>query len=215
MNIVYLKIPPDHKYAYARAVAKNNGATWNTVLKLWEHDEDAKTLRRSLKKYVVFDEKDAKTYKNKFTVHRKDIKAVLSVRDINFLDALMKHNGNVSKAADEVGYNPKHGDVLAKRVFANPEAQVYITAQHEKTAAEFRWTYEEKMQTLKRITELAVPATAESIKDTLPGAAIQAIAESNKMQGDYSAEKRVNVNVNVDPDLQAVLDIVGKFENEY
>lgn len=57
--------------------------------------------------------------------------------------------------------------------------------------------------------DLVIPECAKT--------AIAAIAELNKMQGDYSAEKRanVNLNVNVDADLKRASEILDEVKQKY
>lgn len=214
MPIVYLKIPFED--TQARTVAKNAGSVWNKRLQLWEYDTDERKMRRSLSKYIIFNVDDTKTFKNSIATRKiKDIRTELSTREIYFLDAYNKHMGDSAKAAEEVGYKAVSGPALANRILSKPKAQEYLAIQHEKIASEIRWTYEEKMQMLKRIAELAVPKEAETIKDVAPTAAIQAISESNKMQGDYAAEKRVTVNVGVDPDIAYINQLMKQYERDY
>lgn len=80
-------------------------------------------------------------------------------------------------------------------------------------------TFDWKIKKLKKIAELCVSDDAVHIDQINPTAATGAISELNKMQGHHSAEKHLNVSMNVDTDLQTIQsmmqDLLEKNEKEY
>lgn len=195
--MIYFDIP--YKNYVIRATAKKRGATWNEYLKLWECDIDERDIPKNLRKFTVFNEDDISSFKG--NINKRVIKndtnpyTTLSIKEVCFLRALLKHNGNAGKAAVEVNCKYRSGDQIAKRILAKPAAQQYLSIENEKLSLDARWEFEEKIRMLKKIAVTAVPEEATRIKDMAPEHAIRAIAEANKMQGHYAPDKSVNLNV--------------------
>jgi hypothetical protein len=78
-----------------------------------------------------------------------------------------------------------------------------------------------KIQKLKKVIDDFIPAETEVLEPKKVSVGLQAVAEANKMQGDYAAEKRVTVNANVelDPLVKATQELleslIVKNEREY
>ena len=202
--MIYLKVP--YNKPIHRAMVKKIGGTWNNFIGLWEVDgvKSEQDINRKLRKYIAFNDDDLSTYRNNIAARCKPKSQyeTLSIQETKFLQAYMKRCGDSKQAAIDIGCKPERGSAMAKRVMAKPVAQQWLAAEVEKLSVEARWTFEEKSRMLKQIAIAAVPVTAKSIEDMVPNFAISSIAEHNKMQGDYSAEKRVNVNVEVDIEME-------------
>jgi hypothetical protein len=107
-----------------------------------------------------------------------------------------------------------------KKIIAKPSCQTFIgwrSVEHErKSKLDFNY----KIYKLKRVVDEFIPDDEESALECRQVAvAISAIAESNKMQGHYSAEKVVSANVNLDADLQKAREImdqlIAKHKRDY
>lgn len=75
-------------------------------------------------------------------------------------------------------------------------------------------TYEWKLNKLKHVVEAFITDEA-SLTPQEVRIALLAISEMNKMQGHYSPEKHVNVNIKTDPDLQQVEDLIKQHGKDY
>lgn len=206
-------------------MVKNAGAKWNHFMGLWElpNAKDEKDVHRKLRKYIIFNEDDLSTYRNniecKVSKEPTNIHEALSVRELNFLREYMKTKGDASKAAIAVGLKPASGNSVAKRVLSKPMAQKWLASEQEKLSVEARWDFEEKLLQLKKIAKMTVPEHAQTLEEIDAKSAISAIAEANKMQGHYSAEKHVNVNVGVDVEMEEAKrlsqELLQKYKREY
>jgi hypothetical protein len=80
--------------------------------------------------------------------------------------------------------------------------------------------YNYKIYKIKRVIDDFIPDDQSMELDSRKVAvALSAIAESNKMQGHYSAEKILTANVNMDADLEqakhVMLDLIAKNKRDY
>lgn len=75
-------------------------------------------------------------------------------------------------------------------------------------------TYEWKLNKLKRIIDAFIADEVCLIPKEV-SIALHAISEMNKMQGHYSTEKHVNINVKADPDLKKVESLVNQHAKDY
>jgi hypothetical protein len=123
--------------------------------------------------------------------------------------------GHKKEAALMAGYPETSAQRVAFKLLGKRNAQQYVKSVAMAAGCKIGWEYEEKLKKLKLVADLAIPDDAETIEDIHHQAGIAAIAESNKMQGHYSAEKIVNTNVNVDVDLQQVHDLLEEYKREY
>ena len=139
----------------------------------------------------------------------------LTVMQRKFLDLFFLNPSDRATCAKKAGYNPQRAYKQACMILMLPTAKEYLKKLQSEADKHNMFTFEQKISKLKQITYLAVPDDAITIKDTFPNAAVQAIAEANKMQGHYSAEKIQQVNVNVDADLKQIDDLMKEYEKEY
>jgi hypothetical protein len=75
-------------------------------------------------------------------------------------------------------------------------------------------SYEWKLKKLKQVVESFI-GDGVCLTPKEVSTALQAISEMNKMQGHYSAEKRVTINIKADPDLQQIESLVNQHAKEY
>ncbi len=142
----------------------------------------------------------------------------LNQREITFVNEYLA-TGNKRQAAVMAGWKEDNALAAANRILKKAPAKEYLTREREKAARRIGWEYDAKLKKLKQIALVAVPDRAKKIKDMAPMVAISAIAEANKMQGHYSAEKHVNVNVGVDVEMEEAKrlaqELLEKNKREY
>jgi phage terminase small subunit len=141
-------------------------------------------------------------------------KSLLSTKERQFLYWYAKM-GKKKKAALMAGYPKASAQKAARQILAKPITQKLMATTGRNLERKMEWGFEDKLKKLKKVADIAIPDEAKTIKELAPTAGIAAIAESNKMQGHYSAEKIVQTNVNVDADLQQVAELLEKYRKEY
>jgi hypothetical protein len=135
-------------------------------------------------------------------------------KEINFVNAYVKNDGNLELALAVCPLGKcKNQKYAAKKLLKMPRVQQYLTWLRSKSAIRTRWGYDDKLTKLRLIADKAVPDNAETIKERAADVAIKAIAEANRMQGDYSPEKRVNMNI--DTDLEEAKELTKKLLEQY
>ncbi|WP_218813990.1 hypothetical protein [Rickettsiella endosymbiont of Dermanyssus gallinae] len=87
---------------------------------------------------------------------------------------------------------------------AQPRLENTVTVNHA-------W----KLEKLKQIVDTFLPAGSDFLEAKDVNSAIQAIAEMNKMQGHYAAEKHMNLNVAVDTDIEQLEKLIEKYRKDY
>ena len=144
----------------------------------------------------------------------------LTQREILFVNNYVK-TGNKKEAAIAAGWKDTNANYHATKILKKAPAQQYIARAQEKAAQKIGWEYEAKLKKLKQIAICAVPekVTHENLNVKKASVAISAIAEANKMQGHYSAEKHVNVNVGMDIEKEEAKrltqELMDKYRSEY
>jgi hypothetical protein len=84
------------------------------------------------------------------------------------------------------------------------------------TEKELTKFYGWKIHKLVNLINICTPDCTDITKDDInANATISAIAELNKMQGHYAAEKSINTNLNIDADFQKVRELVEKNKKEF
>jgi phage terminase small subunit len=139
----------------------------------------------------------------------------LTTKEECFLYWYAKKGKTMKEAAIMAGFSNKAAAREASKIVKKPEAKKYIDRALRTVEKRLQWGFEDKLKKLKKVADLAIPDSASTMDELAPTAGIQAIAESNKMQGHYSAEKVVNTNINVDTDLQQVEELLEKYTREY
>lgn len=95
----------------------------------------------------------------------------------------------------------------------NPKIQAFIKTlpTPQKETENYEW----KLERLKHIVNTFIPIETRNLEAKNVTTAIQAIAEMNKMQGHYAAERHVNMNVNVDSDIEKLESLIKKYRKDY
>jgi hypothetical protein len=118
---------------------------------------------------------------------------------------------DVQGSAEAAGFNPKMGYKILQR----PAVKRQLTMRQNRISYDLEMDVDYKLKKLKKVIDAAIPDGAQSFDEMKPAAGIAAIAETNKMQGHYSAEKRENVNVNIDADIERVKSLVEELTKKY
>lgn len=131
-------------------------------------------------------------------------------------------HGNIKKAALEAGYSEATATVEAFKWLNREPMKSYIEERRARQNLKVNASREWKIQKLMEIIENALQGAevmdaqgnVKRISDNR--AAIAAIAELNKMAGDYAPQKHENVNLNMDVDVKRVEELIKtKFKSEY
>jgi phage terminase small subunit len=144
---------------------------------------------------------------------------ILSVQQQTFCDEYLTNGRNQALAATAAGYT---GTATASNLLKNPKVVAYLEKKINRLNQKVDLTFEYKIAKLKLIIDKLVPDDLDFIAPKKASAAVRAIAEANKMQGDIAAEKRslgVVVDISKDPHLQEVqriqVEIVEQYKREY
>ncbi len=192
--------------------SKRRGFTVSMENQLILTEKDPKTYYGSKKTY--YKAKDQKTpMVPRFYLEQLGLK--IKQKDMEFVNQFVANGGNRKEAAIRAGYKSDMAVGAANRILRKPLVQEYLAKIREKAERKVGWEYEDKVKILKKIATLAVPESATTMEEIKPMPAIQAIAESNKMQGHYSAEKIVQTNVNIDTDIAEVEALLKEYERPY
>lgn len=107
-----------------------------------------------------------------------------------FCEEYMVNGHNQKAAAIKAGYLKSYAPAAAARILKKHVVRMYIGTRMKSIENEERITKDWKMRKLKQIVDHAIPHAEDGktiVKE--PRNAIAAIAELNKMQGDYAAIK--------------------------
>ena len=107
-----------------------------------------------------------------------------------------------------------------KKILAKPKCQTFIGWRSVERERKSKLDFNYKIYKLKRVVDEFIPDDSEiGLECRQVAVAISAIAESNKMQGHYSAEKILTANFNVDADMQKAKEImdnlIAKHKKDY
>ncbi|MCW7556497.1 terminase small subunit [Endozoicomonas gorgoniicola] len=130
----------------------------------------------------------------------------LNDRQQRFVDEYLANGGNATQAAISAGYSAKTAEATASRLLRNVKVADSVARGQKKIKKDLGITAEWKRDQLKKIIE-ACSNTVEAqkgkgddatmVKTMVDAkAAISAIAELNKMDGDLAAIKTENKNTN-------------------
>lgn len=119
------------------------------------------------------------------------------------------NNGrNAANAALSIGYAKTSCKVRGHILMKNPDVVELVDKYTNKALSKREITFDWKVGNLHKIIEDSMTEDSFAHKRT----AIQAIAELNKMQGHYSADKHVNANINVtlDTDVKEAKELMDR-----
>jgi len=132
-----------------------------------------------------------------------------------FIGHYLSNGMDGKKAAISAGYGHGGASGRAAKLLARPVIKKEIARVMEKKLAHLGITYEWKMEKLKNVIEKC--ENGVQLKDNQMNAsgAIAGIAELNKMQGHYSPDTTVNLNVDADADDPLLERLMKKNEKPY
>jgi phage terminase small subunit len=136
----------------------------------------------------------------------QNIKTKLNPKQLLFLQTYLKI-GNATKAMQLAGYKTKYPNKIAGRLLENPLIKSAVGKSRQeslaKTQVDFEWV-------INRLKENALKA----INDNNVDASTRALAEINKMLGNYAPEKTQSTHVNIDATLEEVRLLSEQYYNE-
>jgi hypothetical protein len=122
----------------------------------------------------------------------------LTIRQAKFLEHYLKH-GNATEAYKQAGYKTKYADRACFILINNEPMKSHLEYYRNESK---KITFEMKADLLWRIAQESIAPIHDDngkvVKWGDKDVAIKAIAELNKMVGDYAPEKSQTVNVQAD-----------------
>lgn len=121
----------------------------------------------------------------------------LTEKQIKFCIALAENGGNAYQAAIKSGYSENYARIKAHKLARKPSIKERLAVAYQQAENDFDISFEWKIKKLKRIIDLVSDDLAQVVTPAQARAAIQAIAELNKMEGHLAPNKRLNLTVDV------------------
>ncbi|MFA6080734.1 MAG: terminase small subunit [Candidatus Gracilibacteria bacterium] len=124
--------------------------------------------------------------------------AKLTELQYKFAHLYIANGFNAYQAALGAGYSESFAKIKSHELPANPRIQKRITeiTADEKSCLGLSWEY--KAGKLKKVIDRYIPDDDKiDMKTDKVKVALAAIAELNKMQGDYAPDKKLSVNVDM------------------
>jgi phage terminase small subunit len=143
--------------------------------------------------------------------------SILTEKQFNFALNYIRNGNNVSKAALDAGYSKRYANGDASNLLKHKGIKERVNNAYDKLVRKqdhiLSITIQDKAKVLTRIIYDIVPKD-ESIEPKREHykTAIAAIAELNRMAGDYAPDKRLSVTVDATQDK---LNDAKKIYNEY
>lgn len=118
----------------------------------------------------------------------------------DFVKHYVSNGMNAYQAAVAAGFSETYADTKVKLLLDNPNIKPRIEKAlqrvDDRLANNLGLTYEWKAKKLKRVIEEFIPNDKdEELSATKVKVGLTALAELNKMQGDYAPDKRLSVTV--------------------
>lgn len=139
-----------------------------------------------------------------------------------FIDAYRSNGRNGSKAAVTAGYSRKTARIQACNLLKRENIRTAIAEEDKKIVTSIKKSVKGSASWKRRKLVKIADQLSDVIDFKNAKAIIGAIAELNKMDGDYAPEKVLNANLNVDTDLQKVSEesrkaqeIISKYRSKY
>lgn len=125
------------------------------------------------------------------------MKRSLTLQQQAFVNNYIRNGFNAFQAAINAGYSDNYARVKSSKLIGHPTIkeqikQACITAE-ERSTVSWEW----RMNKLKSIVEAFVPEDKSTMRPANARAAVAAIAEINKMTGDYAPDKKLSLTVDL------------------
>jgi phage terminase small subunit len=130
-----------------------------------------------------------------------------------FVDAYLANGRVGTKAVIAAGYSHKAAKVQASKLLRRPHIQAAIAEHDKKIVTSIKKSVKGSASWKRRkLIKIADILSSSGIDAKSAKSVIGAIAELNKMDGHYSAEKVVNHNYNADTDIETLKSETAKQE---
>lgn len=123
--------------------------------------------------------------------------------------------GSGPAAAIACGYSEKSAHVTSSRLLKDKRVQDFIRSHAQKVEKAAGASYEWKVLKLKEIVDLCMTGIQERDNFFKSTEVIAAIAELNKMAGDYAPTKVESKSLSVTAPLEEVARIMNEFKRDY
>jgi phage terminase small subunit len=124
------------------------------------------------------------------------ISKVLTPMQYSFCSEYVRNGGNAKQAALTAGYSASYSQYKAPALVFKPHIAKRMESAIKRVESKLDVSFEWRINKLKRLVNDIIPDDDSPIKTTQGKVATQALAEINKMYGDYAPEKRMNMTVN-------------------
>lgn len=140
-------------------------------------------------------------------------KQTLTKMQFAFVNEYIKNGFNAYQAGLAAGYSPTYSKVRTGLLIKKPQVQEIISKAQDKAIDKLSIDWAWKVGKLKRVIEEFIPTDSniDLNKDRVK-VGLTALAELNKMHGDYAPDRRLNMTVNAT--LEKLQDI-RKTYDEY
>lgn len=123
-------------------------------------------------------------------------KPILTQKQYNFCSSYIKNGFNAYQAAIEAGYSHNYANVKSALLLKHPVIKERITRAYDKAELQLGMDWQWKLKKLQRVIDAFIPDDLGKKLNTFEtGIALKAIAELNKMHGDYAPDKRISMTV--------------------
>lgn len=146
----------------------------------------------------------------------------LTVRQLKFCQYYLQEEGDIKSrvktAAVAAGYSERCAWNSGNYILNQPHVQKFIRKHMKEIEKKVGDLLQWKTKKLVQITEICVPGDqTEGIdpKDINATAAISAIAELNKMHGDYAPTKTINALLTADVDKEQLDYLIEQHKREF
>jgi phage terminase small subunit len=139
----------------------------------------------------------------------KSTKALSELQQ-SFVLNYVKNGFNAYQAARSAGYTEASATVYSHKILDNPIVKSRVEAAFKRFDKRIDVAFDWRIDKLKRIINAVIPDNEDTVKLKDAKVAISAIAELNKMYGDYAPDKRLSVTV--DATKEKLVDARKQYE---
>lgn len=132
-----------------------------------------------------------------------------------FALAYLSNGGNAADAAIQAGYSAKTAVVAGCRLLKDSRVQSYMAKHVEKTEQAVGATFEWKVKTLMDVVEKCMRGEEDKEGLFKHQGVVAAIAELNKMMGDYAPTKTESKNLTIEAPIEEVQKIMDSYKRDY
>lgn len=123
--------------------------------------------------------------------------------------------GEKKEAAIRAGYSRGGAHVLGCRTLQKPPVQEYLQEKLNKVNQKMDISKEWRLGKLKQIADSFVSQEKQILDSKEAKVAVSAIAEINKMEGDYAPTKIISANLNIEADAEMIDELMPLYDREF